>query len=161
MYNKDGNLDYDGDWDNGKMTKPEKSVSYKALLLEHSQDKFRYVTFKGWQNVKLDDGREFSIELTDEYHLNSDYTIYGTNEYTIKYNGANYRTKQRILGTFDPVTSKIHIRPVEILYQDDVDGLKWIRGSADGTVYVSETHPFHYIIKGADENGNEFEEADY
>jgi hypothetical protein len=158
-YDAKGNLDYKGEWVNGAMKYPEKAASYKNNLWEAAQKAFSRVTFKGWQEVVLND-QKGSVDITDEYHLNSDYTFYGTNEFIISYQGKNYRTKQKTVGSFDPVTWKIHISTREFLHEEPIEGITWIRGAADGTVYENSSKPGHYIIRGKDISGNDFEETD-
>lgn len=159
-YDEKGILDYSGEWNNGEMVNPEKSVSYIKTLWEDAKKVFSRVTFKGWQKI-LTDEISGEAEMTDEYYLNNDYTFYGTNEYIIDFNGKKYRTKQKIVGTYDPVANKIHISTRDILFRDEIEGVTWIRGAADGEVFLSSSHPGHYIIKGKDISGNDFEESDY
>lgn len=159
-YDPKGNLNYSGEWSNGEMTNPEKAASYKNSLWETARLMFSRVTFKGWQKVVTDE-ISGAVGITDEFHLNSDYSFYGTDEYIIDYLGQKYRTKQKIEGTFDPVTHMIHISPRDVIYHDKIEGVTWMRGACDGILYPSNSHPGHYIIKGKSMSGSDFEENDY
>ena len=161
FYDENGNLDYSGEWSNGKMTNPKQSASYKNSLWEQSKQMFSRVTFKGWLKAGEDGVRD---EIIDEYHLNSDYSLYGTTETIIKIDGAEYGVKRNITGTFDPVSFKIHTIDGSLIYRDELPpGLHWeTDGTADYTIYRNSDHPGYYIIEGKDDNGNiSFSETDY
>ena len=122
---------------------------------------FSRVTFKGWVKSGEDGVRD---QIIDEYHLNSDYSLYGTTETIIKINGAEYGLKRKFTGSFDPVSFKIHTIDGSLIYRDELPpGLYWeTDGSSDYTIYRNSDHPGYYIIDDKDDDGNiSFSESDY
>ena len=160
MYNNKAVVDYSGEWVNEDMKYPEKALSYKDRVSNEIQKLFHRVIFKGWQTVIINDEKG-TATITDEYNMKPDNSFEGTDEYVLKYQGKDYRTKQKIFGEFDPVSNKIHIHTGATLYEDKNDDVSWIRGAAEATVFENSDHPGYYIIRGKDISGNDFEESDY
>jgi len=152
MYDKDGNLDYTGDWNNSEMVNQEKSVSYKKELWEDAKKVFGRTYFEGTMDE--------AVKVKHEYHLNSDYTLSGS---VVTHDISDNVCDRDFTGTYDPVNHTLHlVYGVIRLHTTKFNGELYtsFEGTSDSKVFINGNNHDYFQIKGTDSKGNAFTETD-
>ncbi len=157
LFDKDGNLDYSGEWFDDEMHRPEKS----ARIKKESEQAFSRVTFKGWEEVTMN-GQKATLDITVDYYFD-DFGLHGTQEEVmVTTDDTKYRRKINFTGMYYPSSSKIFCHYQNTISFDPLpDGLYWKGDDWEAVLYNDKQHSGYHVIEGKTTEGSEYHVADY
>lgn len=143
---------YAGYWKDDVMENPNESTIVKEKMLIAFAD-ICSRKYSGFQMVKLyDEEGQCAVDL--DFTLYTNYSVTGTTTLKLIYQNYTYSCKSFFSGTLNPNTNSMYLTGQYFINKDVLpDGLSWVLGGFNLSIYSDNTRNGHYLIQGYTDNG--------